>query len=157
MTQLSRKPFLVLALVATVAAFCGACFSAKPIYYTDDKAVALKAIDKVHQLYNDEKYEEILTMFLKKQESNPGERDRFLFAMKKNRAERGKIIGYQETKYQITPKASFRELLFMLRTEFEKGTYEEGVVVLVDGDTAVLDGYFQTDGPPKPDNGQSNQ
>lgn len=140
-----RTKLLLLCLFGLIA---NACLSAKPIYYSDDKAVAIKAVEKVHQLYNDERYEEILQMFVAKKEENPGERDRFLAAMKKNHTERGKIMGYHETKYQITPRASDRELLLVFGTEFEKGSYGEGFVVLVDGENALLIGYFQTDGPP---------
>lgn len=144
----SKAKYFAPIFLFTAAAM--ACISAKPIYYADDKAVAIKAVEKVHQLYNDEKYEEILQMFVPRKEQNPGERERFFESMKKNYAERGKIIGYHETKYQITPQSNHRELLFMFRTDFEKGTHGEGYVILVNGEEAVLDGYFQTDGQPAP-------
>jgi len=135
------------ALLSLCVVIVTSCVSVKPVYYKDDKAVALKAVEQVHQLFNDENYEGILQMFARQTEENGGERDQFLASMKKNRAERGRIVNYKETKYQLTPNASHRELLFLFTTEFEKGIYEEGFVVLVDGENAKLDGYFQSDAP----------
>jgi hypothetical protein len=52
------KPNLYL-LIFFVLLIFGGCISIKPGYFNDDKKLAMRAVEKYHQLYNEKNFEEI--------------------------------------------------------------------------------------------------
>lgn len=135
------KPVLRSAILLVIWCFLfNACVSIKPVYYDEDKKVAEKQVEKFHQLFNEEKYDEIYNMFTEK-EQNQQSKEQFVTALKNILAIQGKVKNSKLVKSEVKPKASFRVVHMFYETEFEKGKQLEEFDWLVDGNDALVDFY----------------
>ncbi|MEO5860493.1 MAG: hypothetical protein ABIR33_16285 [Pyrinomonadaceae bacterium] len=142
-------------LVITCIMFCliatSSCINVKPIYYDDDKAVARKTIEQIHQLYNQDDFRavyDLLTDRLKKEQS----REEFVASLKKLKEDNGRFLEKSEIDSQVAPQASFREVRLKYSSKYEKGWCNEGFALFVDGKEAAVDLLMinPADGPVKP-------
>ena len=116
------------------------CFSARPIYFESDKKIAQVNIEKFHQLFNDEKYNEMYDLF-SPQLKNEINYDKFLESFKNLRSNTGKVKNSKLVKSEINTEAPFRVVELVYETEFENTKLHEKFRCLVDGNTSVIDIY----------------
>lgn len=145
-----NRPFVILCLISCLVVI-SACINVKPIYYDDDKAVARKKIEQIHQLYNQGDFAavyELVTDRLKKEMA----KDAFVASLTKLKEENGRFLEANEIDSQVVPEASFREVRFKYSSKYEKGWCNEGFALFVDGKDAVVDLLMinPADGPPQP-------
>jgi hypothetical protein len=115
-----------------------ACFSVKPIYYADDKAVARKQVEKFHQLYNDGSYEQLYEL-LTKRVKNEVSKDDFVSNFSTLKTDNGQFIEATEVKSEVVPQAAVREVRIKYSSKFEKGWCDEGFAIFVDENDALVD------------------
>jgi hypothetical protein len=144
MNKFESKYKLVNLIVISLLFCClnTACISVKPIYYDDDKKIAEKHVEKFHQLFNDEKYDEIYNLYTPKIQ-NAQSKEQFAAALQKLRAEAGRIKNSKIIKTDVKPLASSRLVHMFYETEFEKSKLFEEFDCLVEGENAVFDFYGQ--------------
>jgi hypothetical protein len=144
------KPILVTCFVVCFVV-TSACVNIKPIHYDDDKAVARKKIEEIHQLYNQGNFTavyELLTDRLKKEQS----KDAFVASLAKLKEDNGRFLEATEIDSQLVPEAAFREVRLKYSSKYEKGWCNEGFALFVDGKGAVVDLLMvnPADGPTQP-------
>lgn len=118
--------------------FISSCVNVKPIYYDDDKALARKKIEQIHQLYNQDDFAavyEIMTDRLKKEQS----KEAFVASLKQLKEDNGRFLETNEIDSQVVPQASFREVRLKYSSKYEKGWCNEGFALFVDGKEAIVD------------------
>ncbi len=121
-----------------------ACISVKPIYYEDDKKIAESQVEKFHQLFNDEKYDEIYNLYTPKVQ-NQQSKEQFISVLQNFRASFGRIKNSKIVKSEVNPQAATRLVHMFYETEFEKGKKLEEFDCLVDGQNGIFDFYGQPD------------
>ncbi len=117
------------------------CLSVKPIYYKDDKAVAVRYVDNYRSLYNDERFEEMYALLSKRVQQEVA-KEEFVSQMQKAKQSNGKFLNAHEIKSEVVPVGSAREVRIMYESEFELGPCSEGYAILVDGNNAIIDAAF---------------
>jgi len=126
----------------TCLAFClvvvSACVSVKPIYYDDDKAVARKKVEQIHQLYNQDDFAavyDLVTERLKREVT----KDVFIATLTEVKQSNGLFLEAKEIDSQVVPDASYREVRLKYSSKYEKGWCNEGFAIFVDGSGAIVD------------------
>ncbi len=132
-----KKPFVILYIVSCLVA-TSACVSVKPIYYDDDKALARKKVEQLHQFYNSDDFTAIYDLVTDRLK-NETTREQFVENLTKLKQDNGRFIEAKETDSQIVPEASFREVRLKYSSKYEKGWCNEGFALFVDGKEAVVD------------------
>ena len=145
MRFLSNYQVIIASLLFLLVLTNASCFSIKPIYLEKDKEIAQSNIEKFHQLFNDEKYNEMYDLFSAQIKSEISF-DKFLESFKDLRTNTGKIKNSKLVKSEIKTEASFRVIELVYETEFENVTLSEKFSCLVDGNTSIIDIYDK----PKP-------
>lgn len=133
--------FIALILIVT---FSPNCVSIKPIYFEDDKRIAIKKIESFQNLFNEQKYDEIYTFF-SSAARNRQSKDQFITSLQKLHDDVGIVINSRLLKSEIRAEASFRLVHMFYETEFRKGKRFEEFVCLVDDEKVLIDFYGQPD------------
>jgi len=131
------KGIVILVVVAFLCA-ASACISVKPIYYDDDKSLARKKVEQIHQLYNSDDFApiyDLVTDRLKKEAT----KEQFVANITKLKQDNGRFVEAKETDSQVVPEASFREVRLKYSSKYEKGWCNEGFALFVDGKEAAVD------------------
>lgn len=125
-----KNPIVIICIIFCLVVV-SSCVNVKPIYYDDDKAVARKKIEQIHQLYNQDDFAavyEYMTDRLKKEQS----KEEFIASLKKLKEDNGRFLEKNEIDSQIVPEASFREVRLKYSSKYEKGWCNEGFALFVD-------------------------
>ncbi len=138
------KILLVFALIFILCFGIISCISVKPIYYDDDKKVAESHVTKFHQLFNEEKYNELFDFYTPKGR-NQSSKEQFATDLQNLRSKYGPIKNSKLAKSEVKLQASTRLVHIFYETEFEKGRVIEEFDCLVDGQNAIFDFYGQPD------------
>jgi hypothetical protein len=134
-------------IIATLFFLCFgviSCVSVKPIYYDDDKKVAESHVEKFHQLFNEEKYNDLFDFYTPKGR-NQSSREQLIIDLQNLRSKYGFIKNSKLVKSEVKPQSSTRLVHMFYETEFEKGKVIEEFDCLVDGQNAIFDYYGQPD------------
>ena len=129
---------LTIFFVAAFLSISSACVSVKPIYYDDDKAVARKKVDQIHQLYNQDDFGAIYDLVTDRLKREMPKED-FIAAFTKLKESNGNFIEANEIDSQVVPAASFREVRLKYSSKYEKGLCDEGFALFVDGGNSLVD------------------
>lgn len=145
------KNTLISIFLSTFLAVTTSCVNVKPIYFEDDKTVARKKIEQIHELYNQENFAavyELLTDRLKKEQT----KDQFISSLKQLKESNGLFIEAIEIDSQVVQQAAFQEVRLKYSTKYEKGWCNEGFALFINGKEAVVDLLMinPADGPIKP-------
>jgi|GEM_PF-3945351 len=126
--------------------FChiGCPFSVKPVYFEDDKKIALQLVEKFHSYLDDENFDAIYDLFSNKVRSQQS-KEQFINKLKVFRIEVGKVKTARNLKLDVTPQASFRIVHMIFSTQFENRLVSEEFDCLVDGQKATFDFYGHRD------------
>lgn len=120
------------------------CVSVKPIYYDDDKKVAESRVEKFHQSFNEEKYDDMFDAFTPKGR-NQSSKEQFILDLKNLRSKLGRIKIGKLVKSDVKPQFATRLVHMFYETEFEKGKLIEEFDCIVDRQSAIFDFYGQPD------------
>src|SRR5262245_21875381 len=101
------------------------CLSVTPIYYDDDKAVGKATVERFHQLFNDEKYDEIYDLFTDKGKQVAQTKENFIGHLRGLRYSAGRIKSSDLGTIDVKPQASTRLVHMFYSTQFEKKTIRE--------------------------------
>src|SRR4051794_7059641 len=110
MTRMSariRSSFTVLQWLIPVMALtmCGCFFSAKPIYYEDDRRVGLQHVEKFHRLLNEKRYDDMYGLFDSKVQGQQS-KEQFTRALDGFRQNAGMFMGQTVRKADVEPRAA---------------------------------------------------
>lgn len=118
----------------------GGC-SVKPIYYSDDKKQAEKAIEQYHDAFNRQGYDEIF------ENSHPDakatkSKEKLREILSGLYDDLGKVVSSTLTKSDVSPvNGRERKIEMMYRTQFEKGVRTEVFLCITDGTVARLHSF----------------
>jgi hypothetical protein len=115
-----------------------ACITIKPIHYKDDKAVAVDLVRRFRALYNERNFAGAYALLSPRLAAETSKND-FIAQMQKLQAENGLFVQGKEVKSEIIPLAAAREVRLLYDSEFEKTAFNEGYVILADGENSVID------------------
>ncbi|MBK8812752.1 MAG: hypothetical protein IPN69_18750 [Acidobacteria bacterium] len=116
-----------------------ACFRIDPIYFADDKNLAEKKIEYFHELYNDQKFDEMYDL-LSVQTKRVLTFDNFSQAYGDVRRNFGKVRKSTRIEEGVKVEAAYRVVRLVFETEFEKARVREEFVCHVTKENAVI--YF---------------
>jgi len=136
MLRSSTQIFAILGALTTAACL----FSAKPIYYENDKRVALEHVAAFHNYLSDGDYERIYELFDKKVTSQQS-KEQFIGALRSFQDQAGAFRKHTIVTIDVRPQADFRLVHIILDSEFDRIRTQEEFDCFVDGATAVFGFY----------------
>jgi hypothetical protein len=134
----------ILFLTALYSAGTG-CVSVSPIYYDDDKAVAKHTVERFHELFNDEKYDEIYDLFSDKGKQVAETKENFIGHLRNLRNSSGRITSSTPETIDVKPQSSTRLVHMFYSSQFEKKIIREEFDCIVDGKRGLIEFYGQPD------------
>lgn len=136
-----RARTIYLSLLCTVATT--ACvFSARPVYYERDMALAMEHIERFHNYLNRGEYDRIYDLFNQRVQSEQS-RERFVEKLQAFHESAGVFKRFSLLKKQVVPQADFRIVNIVIDSEYEKSRTLEEFDCFVNNDTVVFDFYGQ--------------
>ncbi len=132
--------FHVLLYLIILAFLMPACVSFKPVYFSDDKKLAEKAVEKFHQLYNDRNFNEAYEMAHEAAKAENG-KDKMISVLEGIYAKYGKVLDSKPVKaYVRMLSQNERQVEIIYETKYEKGRMNEFFLVV----TNENEGKFYT-------------
>lgn len=139
MKYMNFKLTLLIGLMTVILTFFG-CFSIKPIYHKEEKKLAENETKIFHQLYNEQKFEEIYELTDQRARVTKEKKD-LLNLMNVVFTNHGRISSSEIIKAEVVPHASFSEVQLLYKTKFEKGEAYENFTWYVENGKAGLFSY----------------
>lgn len=132
------------------ASFIASCFaSIKPIYNDKEQAKAERAVDKLHELRNERRLEEIYALLDESTRVNLT-KDQFMIVEKQTFEEWGKVESATLSEAKVFPKSPI-QVRMIYNVKFEKGEGQEWIIWNIHGDEARLFVYQIKPGSDSPD------
>lgn len=130
--------FLSIAILLANAA----CVSVTPIYYEDDKSMALERMAQFHTHFNNGEYDDAFELFTPNGRSNQTV-EGFSSQLRSFREVSGNFLSHEVVSEKIQLKGNFRIVNYKVRSKFEKIEILEEFDFIVEGESAHIDFYGQ--------------
>lgn len=139
--KLNNKEFYIIGCLF-LSVLTLSCVSIKPVYFDDDKKIAMMKVDKFHQLFNDDKFDQMYDLFSLETRKDVSIQE-FSKSFQQLKNETGKVKKSNVVSSDIKVEAAYRKVELIYKTEFENFTMREKFQCLVDGKDAVIDIYHK--------------